>query len=160
RYAVSWSELVVVVDGQGGVVAESLRFVDGRLSCRGSEPRRGNLIVDAPAHILGPCLTAVAPPGIPVAGGFRVEAAVDVDPALFFEHPCQPFPFLGKKAAVLEVAFPVLEVDLAVRDIPVAADDDFPPTAGQLCQVAEEAFHELEFGGLPVVAAGAGRQVD
>src|SRR4029453_2476317 len=45
---------------------------------------------------------------------------------LFFrsERPREPGALLGQEAGILLVGFPVPEVDLLVRDVPVAAQDD------------------------------------
>src|SRR5688572_23833669 len=64
----------VIVDGKRRVVGEPRRGVDGagfqpRLQRRGDE-----LVVDAPAHVLGARGAAVAPPGVVLALG--VERAV------------------------------------------------------------------------------------
>src|SRR5690606_23040395 len=106
------------------MVAEALILINGGGfgGCR--DLGRGDLVIDAPAYILGPCLPAVAPPGVGFAQCLRVQASVDIDPADFIEDPRQPGAFLWQETAVLHVAFPVLEVDFLVGDVPVAAQDD------------------------------------
>src|SRR5690606_33904664 len=47
---------------------------------------------------------------------------------------------------------PVAEVDLAVRDVPVATDDVLAPLAPQRAQIREEALHELELDPLALLA--------
>src|SRR4051812_32295653 len=64
RYARSPSERVVIVDQQRRMVGEALRLVD-RLAVRGARNLgRGDLVVDAPADVLGPGLSAVGPPRV------------------------------------------------------------------------------------------------
>ena len=52
-------QLPVVIDREWRVVAEALRFVDRSLLRIGRDSRRSNLIVDAPADVLGPGLASV-----------------------------------------------------------------------------------------------------
>src|SRR5690606_2798320 len=114
----------VVVDRQRRVVAETLVLVDrGSAGARGQR-RRGDLVVEPPAHVLGPGLAAVAPPGVALVGGLGMQPAIHVDPAALVEHAGEPGTLLGQEARVLLVAAPVLQVRLRVRDVPVAAQDD------------------------------------
>jgi hypothetical protein len=79
------------------------------------------VVVQPPAHVLGPGLAAVAPPRVLL--GLRVERAEHVDqpPSPAAGHPGA---FLGQEAAVLLVAAPVLQVDGLVRDVDVAHQDE------------------------------------
>ena len=54
--------------------------------------------------------------------GPRIDAAEHVDPADPVESLGEPGALLGEESRVLAVSAPVLEVDLLVRDVPVAAD--------------------------------------
>ena len=63
------------------MVAEPRRLVY-RCDRRGvGNASSGNLIVQPPADVLGISLAPVAPPGVGVAGGGRVQLAVDIDQA-------------------------------------------------------------------------------
>ena len=63
------------------MVAEPRRLVY-RCDRRGvGNASSGNLIVQPPADVLGIGLAPVAPPGVGVAGGGRVQLAVDIDQA-------------------------------------------------------------------------------
>src|SRR5258708_2739354 len=112
----------VIIDRQGRVVGEALLLVDRFLQRRGGDARRGDLVVDAPADVLRPGLAAVRPPGVLV--GLVVDPPENVDEADLVEHAREPGALLGEKARVLLVGAPVPEVDLVVRDVPVAAQDD------------------------------------
>ena len=76
------------------------------------------------------------------------------------EHAGEPGPFLGQEAGVLLVGAPVREIDLAVRDVPVAADDDVAAALRELVQLRDDAFHEAELDREPLLGARAGRQVE
>src|SRR4051812_15827891 len=119
----SLSERVVIIDRQRRVVREPLGLVDRFLARAGGDARRRDLVVDAPADVLRPGLAAVGPPGVLI--GLRVEAAEDVDIAQLVEHARQPGALLRQEARVLLVGLPVAQVDLPVRDVPVAAKDEF-----------------------------------
>src|SRR5690606_34783027 len=138
----------------------ALLLVDRGLPSAFRDARGGDLVIDAPAHVLCPGLASITPPRVGFAGRFRVQATIYVHPFLLLEHAGEPAAFFRQEATVLHVSLPVLEVDLLMRDIPVATDHDFAAATRQLFQVREEAFHEDEFRCLPMVAAGAGGQVD
>jgi hypothetical protein len=56
--------------------------------------------------------------------GLRVERAEHVDQAALGQQLRHPGALLGQEAAVLLVALPVLQVDLLVRDVDVADQDE------------------------------------
>src|SRR5438067_7173712 len=117
------SELVVIVDGERRVIGKAPPLVD-RLTHRGGSDRRGgDLVVEPPADILGPGLAAIGPPRVLV--GLFVQPPEDVDEADLIEHPAEPGALLGQEAGVLLVRAPVAQIDLLVRDVPVAAQDEF-----------------------------------
>src|SRR2546430_5669584 len=63
------SELVVIIDRERRVIGEAPALVDrltDRLRC---DLRRRDLVVEAPADVLGPGLAAVGPPGVLVGLG-------------------------------------------------------------------------------------------
>src|SRR5688572_26720388 len=75
----------------------------------GLEPRRqrgrDELVVDAPADVVGTRRAAVAPPGVVLA--FRMQAAVAVDPAaVVAAHVVEPLALGRQAAGILLVAAP------------------------------------------------------
>src|SRR6266850_3011421 len=140
------------------MVREALLLVDRLLDRRGSDARRGDLVVDAPADVLRPGLAAVRPPGVLV--GLAVDAPENVDEADLVEDVRQPGALLRQEARVLLIRFPVPEVDLLVRDVPVAAQDDFLFPVLQFLQVQDEMLEKPEFGRLAVRPRRAGGQID
>ena len=89
------SETPVVIDADRGVVGESFVFVNAGLTGAGGDAGRGDLVVDAPADVLGPGLAAIAPPGVGTLSGIRAEAAIDINPAQFVDDAAQPGPLFG-----------------------------------------------------------------
>src|SRR3569833_2008109 len=142
------------------MVGKALILVDAGGFGLGGDAGGGDLVVDAPADVLGPGLAAVAPPGVGLAGMLGVEAAVDVDRAELVEQARHPGTLLGQEAGVLLVGFPVLEVDFLVGNVPVAADDDFAARLDQRLEAQEEDVEKAELGLLAFVAAGAGGLVE
>src|SRR3981081_3553627 len=126
------------------MVGKALRLVDRFPARRGGDPGGVDLLCDAPADVLRPGLPAIRPPGVLV--GLLVEAPENVDKAQLAEHPGEPGALLRQEAGVLLVRPPVPQVDLLVRDIPVAAQDDLAAALPQLHQVLEEALEEAELG--------------
>src|ERR1043165_5677209 len=113
------AQRVLIVDGQRRVVGKPLRLVDRFLLRRRRDARGRDLVVEAPADVLLPRLAAVRPPGVLLR--LVVQAAEDVDETHLVEHARQPGALLGQEAGILLVGPPVLQVDLAVGDVPVAA---------------------------------------
>src|SRR5688572_23192824 len=89
------------------------------LRARGN-PRSGDLVVDAPAHVLGASLAEIRPPRVAI--GARVEHAEDVHEAMRLEEPREPLALLVGEAGAAAVGAPVPDVDLLVRHVPVAAE--------------------------------------
>src|SRR5256885_2224468 len=73
------SQLEVVVDHHRRVIREALLEIDRLAHGGAGDARRGQVVVDAPAHVLRPRLAAVAPPGVLL--GVRVERTEHVDQA-------------------------------------------------------------------------------
>src|SRR5215467_12762975 len=155
---VSTLELRIVVDGEGRVVREALRFVDARTLRFRGDPGRRDLVVDAPADVLRPGLAAVRPPG--VLPRPRVDAAEHVHPAGVVEGRGEPGALLGQEPRVLAVAAPVLEVDLLVRDVPVAAEHELAPARLEPSERRSELLEKAELRLLPFLGARARGQVD
>src|SRR5215831_5754373 len=152
------AQRMVVVDRQRRVVREALRLVDARALRFRGDARRRDLVVDAPADVLLPRLAAVRPPGVlPRA---RVDAAEHVHPAGVVEGRGEPSALLGQEPRVLAVAAPVLEVDLLVRDVPVAAKHELAPARPELAERRGELLEKAELRLLPLLGARARGQVD
>src|SRR5262245_5952164 len=94
------SQVVVILYGERRVVREALLLVDRHASRGRGELRRCDLVVDAPAHVLGIGLPAVAPPGIALARRLRAKPAVDVNPAQLVEDPGEPCALLRQETGV------------------------------------------------------------
>src|SRR5258708_32592710 len=59
------------------MIGKSLVPEDLRGARRTGEPRAGDLVVDAPAHILRPGLAAVGPPGVLLGGRIHCPESAD-----------------------------------------------------------------------------------
>src|SRR6185503_16439270 len=151
-------KLMVVVDDERCVVGEALRLVDRLAPRRGGDARCGDLVVDAPADVLLPRLAAVRPPCVLL--GLVVQLAEHIDEAELVEYLRQPGALLGQESRVLPVRAPVLEVDLLVRDVPVAAQDELVAPFFQLFQMKQKALEEAELRRLAVRAGRARRHVE
>ncbi len=112
------------------MVAEALFLVDARGYRLCSHIRSGDLVIETPTDILGPCLAAIRPPG--VGFEFGVQFAEHIDEADFIEQLGEPGAFFRQEAGVLLVAAPVLQVFFGMGDVPVAAHDHVAPTVSQL----------------------------
>src|SRR5512134_3294893 len=157
RPAGSLLKLMLVVDDERRMVGEALRLVDRLPARERRDAGRRDLVIDAPAHVLLPGLAAVRPPGVLL--GLVVQLAEHVDEAQLVEHAREPRPLLGQEAGVLLVRAPVPEVDLLVRDVPVAAQDDLLVALFQAFQMRQETLQEAELGRLAVRAGRAGGHV-
>src|SRR5688572_17846195 len=148
---------MVVVDDERRVVREALGLVDRFPARGGGHARRGDLVVDAPADVLLPRLAAVRPPRVLI--GLVVQLAEHIDETQLVEDARQPCALLGQEAGVLLVGAPVPEIDLPVRDVPVAAQDDFLVSVFQALQVQQEVLQEAEFRSLAMLAGRARRHI-
>ena len=68
-----------VVDDEGRVVGEARLRMDRARTQPVAQRRRHDLVIDAPADVLGARRAAVAPPGVILA--FGMQRAIRVDPA-------------------------------------------------------------------------------
>src|SRR5690606_40917908 len=78
-----WSRSQGVVHGVGRVVGEARRRRDRAVAQALAQRRGRELVVDAPADVLGARGAAVAPPGVVLALG--VQRAVRIHPAMGVE---------------------------------------------------------------------------
>ena len=154
---VNTSKIEVVVDHERRVVAEALLEVDVfGLRMRGRWPAwRGGSRAASPRSWPRPgrgCSTRCTARGAGSACGTRRPGRCS---SSRLRHPGA---LLGQEAAVLLVALPVLEVDLLVRDVDVATRMNSRSAASRL-QVRRHQREEAELGRLPLLAAGAAREV-
>ena len=91
-------ERVVVIHDKRRVIAETLFLVNLGAHGACAELRRGDLVIEPPADILGPGLAAVLPPGVTGVGGLGMEAAIGIHPALFAQKAAEPGTLFGQKA--------------------------------------------------------------
>src|SRR5437763_2717976 len=148
----STSERVVIVDRERRVIGEAPALVDRLSHRRRGDAGRGDLVIDAPADVFRPRPAAVRPPGVLV--GLVVQPPEDVDEADLVEHAREPGALLRQEARVLLVRAPVAQIDLLVRDVPVAAEDDFGVALAQPLEMQKELLEEAELRCLPM---GPGR---
>src|SRR3989338_2523136 len=72
-----------VIDNQRRVIGKALRLVDSRRPRPRGDAGRGDLVIEAPADILGPCLAALRPP--PVIPQFGMQPAKHIDETCLIE---------------------------------------------------------------------------
>src|SRR5690606_34041069 len=120
------SQRALVVHRVRRVVGEALFAVD-RAGAQARRQRRGDeLVVDAPAHVVGARRAAVAPPGVVLA--LRVQDAVGVHPAarprrgavaalVLADQAVEPGALGRQAAGVLLVGGPVADVLAAADDV-------------------------------------------
>ncbi len=85
------------------------------------------MVVQTPTHVVGIGLAAIAPPGVTSVGGVGLELAVHIHHVAVGGELRHPFALFGQEAAVLLVAFPVLQICFVVRDVDVAAQHKLAP---------------------------------
>ena len=125
-------------------------------TARAARSGAGQLVVQAPAAVELPRSAPVGPPAVrPLVG---VQTAPDVDPALP-EQGGEPGALVGQEAAVLLVGRRVVDIELGVGDVEVAAQHHRPPRVEQRLGVLEEVRHEALLLGLAGVTAAAAGQV-
>src|SRR5699024_2236714 len=91
------------------------------------------LPIYAPAGVVVERLPAPGPPGVG-AVDLAGEVPGQVHPAELAEPAVQVGPFLRQETGVLPVPLPVLDVQLAVRDVHVPADDGAATLVSELTQ--------------------------
>src|SRR5574344_444028 len=160
--AAGCSQPKLVADGQRGMVGKFFAFVDAAAARQGGQGGGGQVVVDAPAHVVGIGLAPVAPPGVARVGGGGFQAAVHVVQAagvgVVGQQLVHPGAFFGGEAAVFLVATPVFDVVLGVGDVDVAAQDEVALLL-ELHQVLVHGGQKAELGGLALFARGAAGKV-
>ena len=116
------------------------------------------VVVQAPADILGVGLTAVAPPGVGFIGGRGMQAPVDIDQTGLVEQFAHPGALFGQEARVLLIAAPVLQINLLVRHVDVAAQDELALRL-ELRQMRIELVEKTELGLLAFFSGRAAREI-
>ena len=91
------------------------------------------MIIDAPTDILGARLPSLAPPRVLL--GSRVDKTENIAPSMILEKIRQPLTLLGEEARIFDVPLPVLEVNLLVSNVHVAAKNDASARGFELVQV-------------------------
>jgi hypothetical protein len=107
------------------VVGKLLGLVDVNPARAGRKRCGGQVVVQAPTHVVGIGLPAVAPPRVAGVGGVGLQLAVHVHQAAFTRLTAwSSRRALGREAAVFLVAAPVLQIGFLVGDVDVAAQDE------------------------------------
>src|SRR5690242_6222481 len=144
----AWSRSNVVVHDQRGMIRKPFVLVHVRGARLARERLAHNLIIDAPADTLRARLPAIGPPGVLLF--LRIDLAKRVDPAAVAEELIEPRPLVRQEAGVLLIRTPVLQVDVLVRDVPVAANDVVTAPAAQAREVRRERFEKAILRCLPL----------
>src|SRR6185503_11099537 len=110
------NEVAVVVDDERRMIGKAPVRVDRSGVRLGGDAGSRDLVVDPPADVVRPRVAAVGPKGVAI--GTRVDAPEHVDETQFVEYAGEPRALFGQEPGILLVAAPVLQVDLAVRNVP------------------------------------------
>src|SRR6266850_5091314 len=124
---------IAVVDGERRVVGEAPALVDGTALHAVAKRFGDDLIVDAPADVLRPGRPGIGPPRVLI--GLLVDDTKCVNVARGSDQLIEPGALLGQETRVLLVRAPVAEIDLLVRDLPVAAQNVVAPGLAKLCKM-------------------------
>ncbi len=144
----------IIVHPQRGVVRKTQALEDkGALGFVG-QARGGQLVVNAPTHVLGIGLTALAPPGVGLVALLGIEVSVNIDLACGAQQLRQPGTLLRQKARVFQVALPVFEVNGVVGNVQVPHQDELP-LFGQGQQMGVDDVQKGVFRGLALVSTRA-----
>ena len=133
-------------------VALDVRFAHGR-----GEIRRDELIVDSPAEIALEGLRPVRPPGILL--GLVIDRTERIDPTDPVDNGIEPGAFIWQKAGRTRIRFGVENVDLVVRDIEVAAENDRTTLGAHRDKICKEAIEKAVLDRLTRRACCARRHV-
>ena len=138
------------------MIGKGLCGVDAGAFYQVGEVGADDVVVNAPANVVGAGVATLAPPGVLVF--FVVDEAEGIA-VVAGEEIGQPLAFLWQEAAVFQVAFPVFQVFFGVGDVDVAAEDEALARLRPRLQPRREFGHEGFFFLLAFVAAGAGMHV-
>src|SRR6478752_8325812 len=99
-----------VVHDERRVVGEARLRMDRARTQPVAQRRRHDLVIDAPADVLGARRAAVAPPRVILA--FGMQRAIRVDPAAVVgADAIEPVALGGQATGILLVGFPVTDVE-------------------------------------------------
>src|SRR5882672_7052652 len=133
---------IAVVDGERRAVGEAPALVDRAALHATAQCFGDDLIDNAPADVLRPGRPAIGPPRVLI--GLLVDDTKCVNVARESDQLIEPGTFLGQEARVLLVRAPVAEVDLLVRDVPVAAQNVVAPGLAQFRKMRLKDIEETE----------------
>src|SRR5688572_23833743 len=124
-------------------------------------PQRGrnHLVVDATTDILRAVLPAVAPPGVALVRRVGIQRTIGIDPSRLTEQHVHPGPLVRQESGILLIGFPVLQIGIAMRDVPIAAYDEIAAARRPLFQGRDKERKKTILRCLPVRTSGAGRKV-
>lgn len=139
------------------MVGETLRFVYVGTTSGTGKTLADDLIVDSPANILGPSLSAIRPPSVLLSLGIHFPERIDI--ALLVEQSIEPRALLGQEPGVFPIRLPVTQIDFLVRNVPIATQDvvAFPPT--QLAQMRQKTLEKAELRSLSIRAGSPGGKI-
>lgn len=140
------------------MVTKALRLEDRCVAGTAGQVRGRQLVVQAPAHILRIGLATVAPPGVGAVGGIGMQSTIDIHQAAFTEQLGHPGALLGQEAGILHIALPVFQVDLLVRNIHIATQDEFT-LGSQRLQMRIDRIKKAKLSLLPFLTGGAAGKV-
>lgn len=123
--------------GNGAVVTPHGCVTNFAVTQAWEQSSREHEVVQAPAHILGPCIHHVRPEGVGV-GLLRIYLTEAIDKASSQEL-AETLPLFGSKACILTVAFGVFQVNLLVGHIKVTTQHQ-GLTSVQVAQVFTEVY--------------------
>jgi hypothetical protein len=77
--------------------------------------------------------------------GALIQGSKHIHELQMMEYTGKPCTLLRQKSGVLAIRSPVLEIDLAMRDVPVAAENDFASADAESMQMRDNGLKKLEF---------------
>ena len=144
-----------VVDHEWSVVRPASvvtqRAIYDGLTCRLSKYRCCHLIVDPPSGIVVESLAAHRPPGVR-SRNVADQLPMHIDPAEFTKESIEVGALFWQESGLLDVAFPVLDVEFGVPHVQIPRDYRVVSGRGQF---SESDAHLIEEPILVVLARGA-----
>ena len=103
--------------------------------------------------VLRPSLATVGPPGVFIR--LIVHLAESIDETGRPEQLIEPSALLRKEPRILLIRLPVAQIDLAMGDIPIAAEDVVLLATLELLQMRHESIEKTKLGGLSLGTRGS-----
>jgi len=147
----------MIIHDKRGMVGETSCLVNPGCKDPIPQSRGDDLVVDTPTHIILPRASTVRPPGI--LFGLPVHHPEGIDKISRAKQLIHPGPLLRQKTGIFLVAAPVLQIDLLVRYIPVAANDILPPFAAQTVEIWHKLIQKLKLEILPFITGCTRRRI-